>query len=123
MAALNGHVFYAWWMIWSDVFNLTKYQIESMPIPDMWIDDTKMNTEAQNIGKQLEELLGDPKNITSQVSGTKGRIVENIDYHSSAPELIEQADRLYLKALNIDDKEANLMLNELHKLRSNSNWQ
>lgn len=122
MAVFNNHLFYAWWRIWSDAFNLTKYQIESMPIPDAWLEDSKMNSEAKNIGRQLEKLLEHSENITQRSSGTKGNRFQNINFHIVAPQLIEQADKLYLKALNIDETEIDLMLDELYKLRSTSNW-
>lgn len=122
MAVFNNHLFYAWWRIWSDAFNLTKYQIESMPIPDAWLEDSKINSKAINIGKQFEKLLEYPENITKSISGTKGKTVYNINFHEVAPELVEQADRLYLKALKIESAEADLMLDELRKLRSESNW-
>ena len=120
MAAFNSHLFYMWWRVWGDAFHLTKYQIESMPIPNKWIENAKINTEAQNIGKKLEEILNDPTNIQTI---KKGDVFYNINFHEAAPELIEQADRLYLKALKVKSAEMKLILDELHKLRSNSNWQ
>lgn len=93
-----------------------------MPVPDAWLEDSKINSKAINIGKQFEKLLEYPENITKSISGTKGKTVYNINFHEVAPELIEQADKLYLKPLNIDETEIDLMLDELYKLRSNSNW-
>ena len=122
MAVFNNHIFHAWWRVWGDAFHLTNYLIESMPIPDLWFDDQQIKTEAQHIGKQLEQLLDHSDNITRNRTGTKSKEFENINYHDTAPALIEQADRLYLKALNITDREAELTLTELHKMRSNSNW-
>lgn len=120
MTVFNSHLFYMWWRVWGDAYHLLKYQIESMPIPDMWIDDSGINAEARNIGEKLEKTLNNPEHI---IITKKGDVFENINFHDVASELIEQADRLYLKALNIEGAESNLMLEELHKLRSNSNWQ
>ena len=122
MAVFNSHLFYAWWRIWSDAFNLRKYQIESMPIPDAWLQDSKINSEAKNIGNMLQKLLDSPDNITESKSGSKGKLIYNINFHEVDPNLIEQTDRLYLKALKIESAEADSMLEELRKLRSNSNW-
>lgn len=119
MTAFNSHLFYMWWRVWGDAFHLTKYQIEGMPIPDMWIDNSDINTEARYIGKKLAKTLNNPDHI---IRTQKGNVFENINFHAVAPELIEQADRLYLKALKIESAEADLMLNELRKLRSESNW-
>ena len=119
MTVFNSHLFYMWWRVWGDAFHLTKYLIESMPIPDMWIDDSDINAEARNIGKELEKTLKNPEHI---IRTKKGNVFENINFHEVAPELIKQADSLYLRALNIESTEADLMLEELHKLRSKSNW-
>ena len=122
MAAFNNHIFYAWWRVWGDAFHLTNYLIESMPIPDLWLEDQQIKTEAQHIGKQLEQFLDNSDNITQNRTGTKSKEFENINYHDTASALIEQADKLYFKALNITGKEAESTLIELHKMRSNSNW-
>lgn len=120
MAAFNSHLFYMWWRVWGDAFHLTKYQIESMPIPDMWIENAEINAEAQAIGKKLEETAKDPNNI-QQIK--KGNIFDNINFHKTAKGLIEEADKLYLQALKVKKADTKVMLDELRKLRSNSNWQ
>lgn len=96
--------------------------IESMPVSDTWLEDSKINSKAINIGKQFEKLLEYSGNITKSISGTKGKTVYNINFHEVTPQLIEQADKLYLKALNIGEAEIDLTIDELYKLRSNSNW-
>ena len=118
MAALNGHVAYAWWRVWGDAFDVNKYEITSVALPDKWLDDASTNHEARRLGSELIGAIN-PSNVQRNKSGTRGGTFENVNFHETCPELIEEIDYLYLDALGLlDDR----LLNQLYKLRSNSNW-
>ena len=118
MAALNGHVAFMWWLVWSDALNITKYQFESMPIPDKWIDNKAFRNEARLLGHSMIDAIK-PENIELNTTGTAGRVVQNINFHDICPDLIEQADELYLDGLGLMD---DALLAQLREFRSSSNW-
>lgn len=118
MAALNGHITYAWWRVWGDAFHVNKYEITSVAIPDKWMDDASTNRKARQLGRALIDAINS-RNIQRHKSGTRGGTFENINFHEACPDIIQQIDELYLNALDLlDDR----LLAQLHKLRSNSNW-
>ena len=41
MAALNGHIGYAWWWIFGDGFHVKPFEITTLPIPDTWTSDSE----------------------------------------------------------------------------------
>jgi hypothetical protein len=77
MAALNGHVAYAWWRVWGDAFHINDYELTSIAIPDLWMDDADTNALARGLGRKLIEAIA-PDNIKTQKSGTKGNEFESL---------------------------------------------
>lgn len=118
MAALNGHVSYAWWRIWGDAFHVNKYEITSIALPDKWFDDAETNREARRLGRELIDAIN-PSNIKYNKSGTRGGTFENVNFHEICSDLVEKIDCLYLDALGLRDDR---LLMQLRKLRTNSNW-
>ena len=118
MAALNGHVAYAWWRVWGDAFDVNKYEMTSVALPDEWLENTSTNREARRLGRALIDAIN-PSNIQRNISGTASRVFENVNFHEACPDIIEEIDYLYLDALGLLDER---LLNQLYTLRSNSNW-
>ena len=104
--------------MWADAFHVNKYEMASVALPDKWLDDALTNREARRLGRALIDAVN-PSNVQRNRSGTRGGTFENVNFHETCPELIEEIDYLYLDALGLlDDR----LLNQLYKLRSNSNW-
>ena len=114
MAALNGHVGYAWWSIFGDGLNLTLYQTTSMAIPDTW--GTADRDAAISLGRRLADAAPDCLVRSHRIGG---REWPNVDFHAGAPDLIEEADRLYIAALGLP---AEPLLTQLRIMRSSSSW-
>ena len=118
MALLNGHAAYAWWRIWGDAFDLNPYEMTSVPIPDAWLDDDATNRRARELGRALIDSIV-PENIDVQTSGTRGRVIQNVNFHNACPDIVRHCDELYLSAL---DGLQDATLAHLRVMRSNSNW-
>ena len=118
MAALNGHVAFAWWKVWGDAFHINDYEFYSIPIPDSWLDDADTNALARRLGRELIEAIT-PDNIVVNRSGTLGNTFENINFYRACPETIRRLDELYLTALGLPPEP---LLGQLRALRSSSNW-
>ncbi len=118
MAALNGHIAYAWWRVWGDAFHVNAYELTSVTIPDAWLDDADMNRRARSLGRQLIASIT-PDNVKTQRSGTGGNEFENINFYEVRPDTIRQLDKLHLAALGLPMEP---LLGQLRKMRSNSNW-
>ena len=119
MAAVNGHVAYAWWRVWGDAFHVNDYELTSVTIPDAWLDDADMNQRARSLGRQLIASIT-PDNVKTQRSGTGGNEFENINFYEVRPDTIRQLDELHLEALGLLPMDP--LLGQLRKMRSNSNW-
>ena len=112
LAALNGHMGYAWWAIFGDGFHVKKSDFDGFAVPDAWISDPR---DATKLG---EELIGaaDACTVTNTVQGKDWL---NVDFHSRRPDLIEQIDKLYIAALGLPEEP---LLTHLRIMRSNSSW-
>ncbi len=118
MAALNGHVAYAWWRVWGDAFHTNDYELASVTIPDPWLDDADTNALARRLGRELIDAIT-PENIVTNRSGTGGNTFENVNFYTAAPETIRQLDELHLTALGLPPEP---LLTQLRTMRSGSNW-
>ena len=118
MAALNGHVAFAWWRVWGDAFHVNDYDLNTVKIPDSWLDDAETNVLARGLGRKLINAIT-PENIVTRRSGTGGNSFENIDFHEACPETVRRLDELYLTALGLPPEP---LLRQLRALRSGSNW-
>lgn len=112
LAALNGHVGYAWWTIFGDGFDVKKSDFVGFAIPDAWIGDPK---DAMKLGEELIDAA-DACTVTNTVQGKDWM---NVDFHSGRPDLIEQIDKLYISALGLPEEP---LLTHLRIMRSNSSW-
>ena len=119
MAALNGHIAYAWWRIYGDAFHLKPYEMTTVAIPDQWLDDTKVNREARRLGRLLIDAIT-PENVTVITTGTNSTKQDSLNFHECVPETIAKIDALYLDALGLPQQE---LMEQLHALRSDSSWQ
>ena len=118
MAALNGHVAFAWWRVWGDAFHVNAHELTSVAIPDEWFDDSETNAYARRLGRQLIDAIT-PDNIATNRSGTRGNTFENVNFHDAAPDIIRQVDELYLRALGLP---LDPLMAQLRAMRSSSNW-
>ncbi len=112
MAALNGHVGYAWWVIFGDGFDISEREMITLAIPDAWVANPQ---PVIDLGRALRDAM--PRcRVATLIHGTLWR---NVDFHTYAPELIAEADRLYIEALGLP---VDPLLSHLKAMRSNRSW-
>ena len=119
MAVLNSHPAYTWWRVWGDTLHVNDYETNTVAIPDRWLSDQHTNSQVRELGRRLIDALTED-GIRTRTSGTKGRKVQNIDFHKVCPQTIEDIDRMYLDALDLPREP---LMTQMRTLRSNSNWQ
>ena len=118
MAALNGHVAYAWWRIWGDTFHINNYELTTITIPDLWLEDADSNALARRLGRELIDAI-EAENIATNRSGTGGNTFENVNFYRACPETIRQLDKLHLTSLELPVEP---LLSQIRTMRSGSNW-
>ncbi len=118
MAVANSHIAYAWWKVYDDAFHVNQFAIEHIAIPQKWIDDYRLRMEIVELGNELIGRINQ-QNINERVAGPQGRIVQNLNFHECAAEVIEKIDRQYISALGLSLEP---LLTHLKALRSNSTW-
>lgn len=111
MAALNGHVGYAWWAVFGDGFDMNEREIVTLAIPDAWVADPQ---PAIALGKQLLGAMSEC-GVETLMQGTLWR---NVNFHLR-PRLIAEIDRLYIEALGLPLEP---LLTHLKIMRSNRSW-
>ena len=119
VAAANSHPAYAWWKAYGDAFHVKPHEIETIAIPDTWINHPTTRQCILSLAAQLIATIT-PDNTKIQTSGTKSTRHQNIDFHQCAPETIAEIDELYLTGLNLTPQP---LLNQLRTLRTNTTWQ
>ena len=115
LAALNGHVFYGWWLMTGDGFHLSAYMATGFGIPDAWMQEGPKRNDALALAKRLIEAIPDCK-VSKLNAGTRWW---NVDYFSGTPGLVEELDRLQIASLGLPVEP---LLRDLQTLRSNSSW-
>ena len=118
MAAVNGHAGYAWWRTYGDAFHVNPYEMETIAVPDLWLEHQRTNLEAKNLGKGLIDAII-PENIGTNVTGTNSISQDSLNFFACAPDIIDAIDKLYLTALGLSEEP---LLSQLHVLRSESTW-
>ena len=118
MAVTNGHAAYAWWKTYGDAFHVNPHEMGTIPIPDKWLQDPTMKAEARRLGRELIDTIND-ENIGTNITGINSIEQDSMNFHACAPDTIEAIDKLYLKAIGLQE---NPLLNQLHILRSDSTW-
>ena len=98
MAVANGHAAYAWWKTYGDAFHVNPHEMETIPIPDKWIQDPEMKREARHLGRELMGAINE-ENTGTNITGTNSIEQDSLNLHACAPDTIRAIDRLYLKAL------------------------
>ena len=119
LCALNSHIAFNWWRTWGDTFHVKLLDFTTLPIPDSWSMDEPTKQKAAKIGARFREAIT-PENIFEQKAGTLGTLTCNIDFYKVVPDVVICADSLYLDSIGISD--STTLLNDLRKVRSNSNW-
>jgi len=115
MAALNGHVGYAWWWMVGDGFHVKPVSDHgTLTIPNIW---DKYPQDAIDIGQQLINAISD----CSVVANRQGNSWKNVNFHIK-PKLIEELDRLHLEALGFTGAAQDKLLKHLRIMRSSSSW-
>ena len=112
MATLNGHVGYGWWRAFGDGFHVNAYELTSIKIPDAWI---KHPQQPIQIAQRLLDCM--PSCITKHPK--EGVNWVNVDFHTYAPHLILELDRLHIAALGLPEEP---LLSHLQIMRSSSSW-
>ena len=118
MAVLNGHVAFAWWLTWGDAFHVNPYELTSITIPDPWLDCKDTNKQACMLGRDLIDTII-PDNIKLSQSGTQGNKFENVNFHETCPNIVEEIDALFLTSLGLP---LDPLLDELRVVRSDNSW-
>ena len=115
LAALNGHVFYAWWLMVDDGFHVNLHVAQAMGVPDPWRRDGPERRQALDLAERLIEAI--PTCITGKLNAkTQWR---NVDFFSGAPELVEELDRLQIASLGLPWEP---LIDHLRTMRSSSSW-
>ena len=113
--ALNGHVFYAWWLTIGDGFHFTEKTVRCMTVPNSWVSDPSRRAEARRLAGQLRAAV--PQCITEKLNaGTRWR---NVDFFSRASDLVTEIDAFHLQSMDMMHPD---LLHDIRTLRSNSNW-
>ena len=112
MAALNGHVAYAWWQVYGDDFHLKLSELTTITIPDKWTENPQPAIE---MGQKLIDAM--PECIVENKQ--QGGVWRNVDFHTYAPDLIAELDRLHITALGLPEEP---LLTHLRIMRSSSSW-
>ncbi len=115
LAALNGHVFYGWWLMTGDGFDVNVYTATEFGLPDAWMRERPERDRALALAERLIEAIPDCK--VSKLNA--GKRWWNVDYFSGAPGLVEELDRLQIGSLGLPIEP---LLRDLQTLRSNSSW-
>ena len=118
MATLNGHAAYAWWRVYGDTFHVNAYEMNTVAIPDRWLNDETANRKARRLGRSLINAIT-PENITEITTGKNSTKQDSLNFPECVPEIVAKIDALYLDALGLPQKE---LLEQLHVMRSNSSW-
>ena len=103
MAAANGHAAYAWWKTYGDAFHVNPHEVETIPIPDLWMQDGSMKEEARKLGRMLIEAIT-PENIESNIAGTNSIKQDSLNFHECAAHTVKSIDKLFLKALELEEE-------------------
>lgn len=114
-ALLNGHVFYAWWMMFGDGFHYVRHIANAMSVPRSWMDRGAIRDEVLTLAANLEERI--PNCITEKMNA--GTLWRNVDFFTGEPDLIERLDWLHIESLGLNP---GLLLPDIRAVRSNSNW-
>ncbi len=112
MATLNGHIAYAWWQVYGDDFHLKPSDLITITIPDAWARNPQ---PAIAMGQRLIDAMPDCIVENKQ----QGGVWRNVDFHTYAPALIEELDRLHIAALGLPEEP---LLTHLRIMRSSSSW-
>ena len=112
MAILNGHVSYGWWRVFGDGFHVNLYELTTIGIPDNWIAHPQPIID---IGERLLEAM--PRCIVENKQ--QGDTWRNVDFHTYAPDLNAELDRLHIEALDLPVEP---LLSQLYTMRSSSSW-
>ena len=111
MAALNGHVAYAWWWMYGDGFHVKSSDFAALTIPDAWVENPQ---PAIDMGERLIDAMPE-----CQVEITiHRRVWRNVNFHLK-PDLIAELDRLHIAALGLPEEP---LLTHLRIMRSSSSW-
>ena len=111
MAALNGHVAYAWWWMYGDGFHVKSSDFAALTIPDAWVENPQ---PAIDMGQRLIDAMPE-----CQVEITiHRRVWRNVNFHLK-PDLIAELDRLHIAALGLPEEP---LLTHLRIMRSSSSW-
>ena len=112
MAALNGHVGYAWWWTVGDGFHIKSVSdLGLLTVPDAWAADPGPAVE---LGERLIQAI--PQCVTEKKNS--GRVWRNVNFHLK-PDLIEELDKLHIAALGLPTEP---LLTHLRIMRSSSSW-
>ena len=118
MAASNSHAAYAWWKTYGDAFHINPHEIETIPIPDPWLQDGDTKEEARILGRMLIDAIK-KENIESKTTGTNSIKQDSLNFYECAPETVEAIDKLFLKSLGLNEDP---LMSQLRILRSDSTW-
>lgn len=114
MAALNGHVGYAWWWMYGDGFHIKSSDFAALTVPDEWVKNPQ---PAIALGQRLIDAM--PECEVEIV--IHGKPWQNVNFHLK-PDLIAELDRLHLAALGFTGAAQDKVLGHLRIMRSSSSW-
>ncbi len=98
--------------MFGDGFHVKRSELISFTIPNAWI---KTPGHAIALGQRLLDVMPNCVVEARQQGGTW----RNIDFHTHAPDVIEELDQLHIEALGLDVEP---LLTHLKIMRSSSSW-
>ena len=115
LAALNGHVFYGWWLMTGDGFHVSVWTAARFGLPDAWMHEGPERIHALALARRLIDAIPD----CTVWKLNAGERWYNADYFSGAPDLVEELDHLQVESLGLPVEP---LLRDLRTLRSSSSW-
>ena len=117
VAASNCHAAFIWWKAFGDAYHVNPHEVETIAIPQLWIDDPQTNRTVRHLARHLMSVA--PLRRQSIITGRNRTSQDTVDLHANASVFISKIDESYLRALNIPVEP---VLQQLRVLRSRSTW-
>ena len=111
MAALSGHVAFAWRLVFGDGWHVSWRDFATFTVPDAWM---QAPDQALPLARRLLNGIPDAHTVSSYHEQDR----ENVNFFLM-PRLVEEVDRLHIASLDLDPDQ---ILPSLHRMRSPNGW-
>ena len=115
MAALNGHVAYAWWLGLGDAFHVTSSTLGAFTIPDTWTQEPR---QAIELGQELLDAIPRAR-MASQYRGEERVNINFFLLKDAGNDVINRLDSFHIESLGLEPAQ---ILPSLVLMRSDNGW-